>query len=70
MPLAALVAIALGWLMSRTTFGKAITASADNPDLSRLSGINPHMVSTVVWTIGGFLATLSMILLRPARELS
>jgi ABC-type branched-subunit amino acid transport system ATPase component/ABC-type branched-subunit amino acid transport system permease subunit len=62
-----LVAILLGVLMSRTTFGKAITASADNPDLSRLSGVNPHMVSTVVWTIGGLLATLSMILLSSGR---
>ena len=57
----------LGLMMSRTTFGKSITASADNPDLSRLSGINPHLVSSVVWTIGGFLATLSMILLSSGR---
>lgn len=61
------VAILLGLMMSRTTFGKAITASADNPDLSRLSGVNPHVVSSVVWTIGGFLATLSMILLSSGR---
>ena len=58
-----LVAVVLGLLVSRTVFGKAITASADNVDLSRLSGVNPHVISTVVWTIGGFLATLSMILL-------
>lgn len=58
-----LVALVLGLLVSRTVFGKAITASADNVDLSRLSGVNPHVISTVVWTIGGFLATLSMILL-------
>ncbi len=61
------VAILLGILMSRTTFGKSITASADNADLSRLSGINPHVVSSVVWTIGGFLATLSMILLSSGK---
>ncbi|MEM7139763.1 MAG: branched-chain amino acid ABC transporter permease/ATP-binding protein [Actinomycetota bacterium] len=61
------VAILLGFMMTRTTFGKSITASADNPDLSRLSGINPHVVSSVVWTIGGFLATLSMILLSSGR---
>jgi ABC-type branched-subunit amino acid transport system ATPase component/ABC-type branched-subunit amino acid transport system permease subunit len=61
------VAVLLGLLMSRTTFGKSITASADNPELSRLSGINPHVVSTVVWTIGGFLATLSMILLSSGK---
>ena len=57
------VAILLGLLVTKTVFGKAITASADNVDLSRLSGVNPHIVSTVVWTISGFLATLSMILL-------
>jgi len=57
------VALALGWALNRTTFGKAVTASADNPELSRLSGINPKVVSTFVWTIGGFLSTLSMILL-------
>lgn len=61
------VAVLLGFLMSRTTFGKSITASADNPELSRLSGINPHVVSTVVWTLGGFIATLSMILLSSGK---
>ena len=58
-----LVALLLGLLLNRTTFGKSVTASADNPDLARLSGINPKIVSTFVWTIGGFLSTLSMILL-------
>jgi len=62
-----IVAILLGFMMSRTTFGKSITASADNPELSRLSGINPHVVSTVVWTLGGFIATLSMILLSSGK---
>lgn len=62
-----IVALLLGLMMSRTTFGKSITASADNPELSRLSGINPHVVSTVVWTLGGFIATLSMILLSSGK---
>jgi ABC-type branched-subunit amino acid transport system ATPase component/ABC-type branched-subunit amino acid transport system permease subunit len=61
------IALLLGLMMSRTTFGKSITASADNPELSRLSGINPHVVSTVVWTLGGFIATLSMILLSSGK---
>ena len=65
-----IVALALGWAITRTTFGKAISASADNPDLSRLSGVNPHVVSTVVWTIGGFLATLTMILISSGRATS
>ncbi|MEM9463792.1 MAG: branched-chain amino acid ABC transporter permease/ATP-binding protein [Actinomycetota bacterium] len=57
------IAAALAFWLNRTTFGKAVTASADNPNLSRLAGISPRTVSTVVWTVGGFLATLSMILL-------
>ncbi len=57
-----LVALALGWWLTRTTFGKAIAASADNPSLSRLSGINPKIVSTIVWTVAGLLATLSLVL--------
>ncbi len=57
------VALGLGLLLNRTTFGKSVAASADNPDLARLSGINPRVVSTFVWTIGGLLSTLSMVLL-------
>lgn len=64
------ICLLLAWLIQRTLFGKAVTASADNPDLSRLAGISPHVVSTAVWTIGGFLATLSMILLSAGRPAS
>lgn len=58
-----LIALVLGWLMGRTTFGRTVMASASNADLARISGISPKLVSTAVWTIGGFLATLSAILL-------
>lgn len=58
-----LVAVALVWALARTTFGKAVLASADNPDLARLSGVNPKLVSTAVWTIAGFLSSLTMILI-------
>ena len=56
-------AIGLAWLLRRTTFGRAVEASADNPSLSRLSTINPKMVSTFVWTIAGLLSTVSIMLL-------
>lgn len=58
-----LVAVALGWLLNRTTFGRAVAASAGNPDLARLSGVNPKIVSTFVWTAAGLLSSLSIILL-------
>ena len=44
-----LVALGLGWLLNRTALGKAVKASAENPDLARLSGISPKAVSTAVW---------------------
>ena len=56
------LALLLGWLMNRTTFGKSVAATANNPDLSRLSGINPKTVSTFVWVMAGLLASVSMIL--------
>src|SRR5262245_27345830 len=31
-----IVAVALGWMLNRTTIGKAVKASAENPDLARL----------------------------------
>ena len=53
----------LGWLLNRTALGKAVKASAENPDLARLSGISPKAVSTAVWALAGGLATLSLALL-------
>ena len=38
-------------------------ASVGNPDLARLTGINPKMVSTAVWAISGFLSAVAMILI-------
>jgi ABC-type branched-subunit amino acid transport system ATPase component/ABC-type branched-subunit amino acid transport system permease subunit len=61
-----IVALSLGWFLTHTTFGRAVTASADEPDLARLSGINPKVVSTFVWVIAGLLASVSLIMLSGA----
>lgn len=53
----------LWWLLGHTTFGEAVRASVANPDLARLTGINPKMVSTAVWTIAGFLSAVAVILI-------
>ena len=58
-----LVAIFLSWLLTRTTFGKTVKASAENRDLARLNGISPRRVSTFVWAVAGALATLSIALI-------
>ncbi len=57
-----LIAIALGWFLNRTLIGRVIRASATNPDLARLRGVNPKKVSTVVWGIAGGVGTVSMML--------
>jgi ABC-type branched-subunit amino acid transport system ATPase component/ABC-type branched-subunit amino acid transport system permease subunit len=58
-----LVALFLGWFMNRTTFGKSVKASADNPDLARLAGVSPKRVSLFVWAVAGGLSTLSLALI-------
>jgi ABC-type branched-subunit amino acid transport system ATPase component/ABC-type branched-subunit amino acid transport system permease subunit len=57
-----LVTLALWWLLGHTTFGESVRASATNSDLARLSGISPKMMSTAIWTIGGFLSAIAIIL--------
>ena len=58
-----LIALGLAWWLNRTTFGKAVTASADNEQLAQLAGIRPRTTSTIVWVMSGLLATLTMCLL-------
>jgi ABC-type branched-subunit amino acid transport system ATPase component/ABC-type branched-subunit amino acid transport system permease subunit len=60
---APLLAVGLGIFMERTTFGRTVAASADNPDLARLSGISPRRVSGFVWVVAGLLASVSIVLL-------
>lgn len=56
------IAFGLGWFLNRTLLGRTVKASSSNPDLARLHGISPKMMSTLVWSIGGLVATASMIL--------
>jgi ABC-type branched-subunit amino acid transport system ATPase component/ABC-type branched-subunit amino acid transport system permease subunit len=60
----ALVAL-LGLFMTRTRFGLAVRASADNPDTARVYGTSPRRVSTIVWTIAGAFAAATAILTAP-----
>jgi ABC-type branched-subunit amino acid transport system ATPase component/ABC-type branched-subunit amino acid transport system permease subunit len=59
-PLAALL---LAWFLDRTELGGTVKAAAQNPDLARLSGIDPKLVSTAVWGLSGLLSTLALILI-------
>ena len=58
-----LITVGLWWLLGHTRFGEAVRASVSNPDLARLTGINPKLMSTAVWTIAGFLSAVAVILI-------
>jgi len=58
-----LTAIALAWFLNHTTFGKSVKASAENPDLARLSGVSPRRVSLFIWAVAGALSTMSLCLM-------
>jgi len=57
-----LVALGLGRFLNHTLLGRAVRASATNPDLARLRGVNPKTISTLVWALGSGVATMAMIL--------
>ena len=63
----AIVAIALVvavyLLLTRTKLGKAMRATADNPDLALVTGINTQRVIWTTWAIGGGLAAIAGVLL-------
>jgi ABC-type branched-subunit amino acid transport system ATPase component/ABC-type branched-subunit amino acid transport system permease subunit len=58
-----IITVALWWLLGHTRFGEAVRAAVSNPDLARLTGISPKMVSTAVWAIAGFLSATAVILI-------
>jgi len=59
------VIVGLGIFLNRTPYGIAIRASAENADAARLAGISVKRVSTLVWVLGGVLATATAIMIAP-----
>ena len=58
-----LVALALGWFLNRTPLGAAVQGVGREPrPRPRCTASTRSSVSTAVWAIAGFLATLSMML--------
>ena len=64
-----LVAIALGYLIARTRFGKIVRAAAINPSMTSALGINTALVFGGVFALGGMLAGLAGALAVPVRSL-
>ena len=61
------VVVMLGVFLTRTPWGIAIRASAENPEAAELAAISPKRVSTMVWVLAGTLAALTVILINPVR---
>lgn len=53
---AAFLIVCVYLLLERTKIGKAMRATADNPDLARVTGIDTNRVILWTWLIGGGLA--------------
>ncbi len=60
-----LLVAGLAWFLTRTRYGVAVRASADNPDAARLAGIGVKRVSMIVWALAGALAAVAAILSAP-----
>ncbi len=57
--LALLIVVAVHLFLSRSTLGRAMRATAHNPALARISGIDPERVLRATWLIGGALAAVA-----------
>ena len=59
--------LGLAAFLTRTRWGLAIRASADNQDAARLAGMSPRRISLTVWALAGGLSALTFILNAPIR---
>ena len=57
--IALVVMAALHLMLSRTTFGYALRAVAENPSLAQVNGINLQRMILFIWLLGGSLAALA-----------
>lgn len=57
--MALVVMLALHLVLSRTTFGYALRAVAENPDLAQVNGVNLRRMIATVWLLGGALAAMA-----------
>ena len=60
------IALAIGWLLTRTAFGRIMRASADNREMAEALGVDMRGVYLRVFTLGTALGTLGGALVIPA----
>ena len=61
-----LIAGAIGWLLTRTAFGRIMRAAADNREMAEALGVDLRRVYVRVFTLGTALGTLGGALVIPA----
>ncbi len=57
--------IAVNFLLKRTKLGKAIRATAQDPETATLMGINRDFIYTVIFALGGCLTAIAAALIAP-----
>lgn len=67
--LAVILVVALYWMLTRTRIGKAMRATADNPDLAQVRGINTEQVIAWTWAIGAGMAAVGGVMYGLASQL-
>jgi branched-chain amino acid transport system permease protein len=67
---AVVVVTGLGLFLYRTTFGLGIRATSEGGVTASMFGINPTVVNTAVWAIGGALGAVTVLLVAPVNQLS
>jgi len=67
---AALIAIALWYVLVKTRLGKIVRAAAHNPSMTSALGLNTGVIYGAVFAVGGLLAGLAGALAAPVRSSS
>ncbi len=65
--LAPATVVGLSLFLRRGRVGRALRASAANPEAARLDGVRAARMSTLAWVLAGALAALTAILVSPTR---
>jgi len=60
------IALGIGWLLTRTAFGRIMRAAADNREMAEALGVDMRRVNVRVFTLGAALGTLGGALVIPA----
>ena len=60
--LTAVALAVLSWLVNRTKLGRAMRATAENPQVASLMGVKPDLVISATFVIGAVLATIAGVM--------